>query len=106
MALTVAVDVPPRDRAELERWVRSPSMPAGLVMRARIVLAAADGARTNEIVERVGVSKPTVILWRRRYAAEGIGGLDDRPKSGRPRRIDEMAIVQATRYWRQRPQAG
>src|SRR5829696_4474555 len=96
MALTVAVDVPPRDRAELERWLRSPSMPAGLVTRARIVLAAADGAGTNEIVERVGVSKPTVIAWRRRYAAEGIGGLDDRPKSGRPRRIDEMAIVQAT----------
>ena len=96
MALTVAVDVPPRDRAELERWLRSPSMPAGLVMRARVVLAAADGAGTSEIVDRVGVSKPTVIAWRKRYAAEGIGGLDDRPKSGRPRQIDEMAIVQAT----------
>ena len=96
MALTVAVELPPRDRVELERWLRSPSMPAGLVQRARIVLAAADGAGTNEIVERVGASKPTVIAWRKRYAAEGIGGLDDRPKSGRPKRIDELAIVQAT----------
>ena len=96
MALTVAVELPPRDRVELERWLRSPSMPAGLVQRARIVLAAADGAGTNEIVERVGASKPTVIAWRKRYAAEGIGGLDDRPKSGRPKRIDEIAIVQAT----------
>ena len=34
---------------------------------------------------RVGVSKPTVIAWKKRYAAEGIAGLDDRPKPGRPR---------------------
>ena len=39
-----------RDRAELERWVRSPSMPAGLVMRVRVVLAAADSAGTGDIV--------------------------------------------------------
>jgi transposase len=71
-------------------------MPAGLVMRAKIVLAAAEGARTGEIVQRVGVSKPTVIAWRNRYLAEGIGGLDDRAKAGRPRQIDEVAIVQAT----------
>ena len=96
MALTTGVDVPPRDRAELERWLRSPSMPAGLVQRARIVLAAADGAETKEIVERVRASKPTVIAWRKRYAAEGVGGLVDREKSGRPKRIDELAIVQAT----------
>jgi transposase len=96
MSLTVVVEVPPRDRVELERWLRSPSMPSGLVTRARIVLAAADGAGTNEIAERVGVSRPTVIGWRRRYAAEGIGGLGDRPKPGRPRRIDEIAVVQAT----------
>jgi len=96
MSLTVVVEVPPRDRVELERWLRSPSMPAGLVTRAKIVLAAAGGAGTNEIAQRVGVSRPTVIGWRKRYAAEGIGGLDDRPKSGRPKRIDELAIVHAT----------
>ena len=39
-----------RDRAELERWVLSPSMPAGLVMRVRVVLAAADGAGTGALV--------------------------------------------------------
>jgi transposase len=94
MALTMGVDLPPRDRAELERWVRSPSMPVGLVTRARIVLAAGDGAGTGEIVQRVGVSKPTVIKWRKRYLAEGIGGLDDRAKSGRPKWIDDVAIVQ------------
>jgi transposase len=96
MSLTVPVEVPPRDREVLASWTRSPSMPAGLVQRARIVLLAADGVGTNEIVRRVGVSKPTVISWKRRYAAGGVGGLEDRPKPGRPRTVDEAAVVAAT----------
>ena len=96
MPLTVTVDVPPRDREVLASWLRSTSIRAGLAQRARIVLLAADGAGTNEIVARTGASKPTVIAWKRRYAAEGIGGLDDRPKPGRPRSTDDVAIVLAT----------
>jgi transposase len=96
MALTVTVDIPPRDREVLESWLRSPSMPAGLVQRARIVLLAADGVPVKDVVERVGVSKPTVIGWKKRYAAEGIGGLEDRPKPGRRKRVDEVAVVLAT----------
>jgi transposase len=96
MPLTVAVELPDSDRAELSRWLRAPSMPAGLAQRARIVLLAADGAGTNEIVTRTGVSKPTVIAWKKRYAAEGIGGLEDRPKPGRPAQVDEVAVVLAT----------
>ena len=42
------------------------------------------------------VSKPTVIAWKKRYAAEGIAGLDDRAKPGRPRVIDPVRIVLAT----------
>ena len=96
MSLTVGVEVPPRDRDVLEGWLRSPSLRAGLVRRARIVLLAADGVGTGEIVHRVGVSKPAVIRWKRRYASEGVGGLADRVKSGRPPSIDPMAIVLAT----------
>jgi transposase len=96
MPLTVRVEIPPRDRKVLASWVRSPSIRAGLAQRARIVLLAAEGAGTNEIVRRVGVSKPTVIAWKKRYAAEGIGGLDDRKKTGRPRWTDDVAIVLAT----------
>ena len=54
MSLTVGVEVPPRDREVLESWLRSPSMPAGVVTRARIVLLAADGVGTNEICRRAG----------------------------------------------------
>src|SRR6516164_10359735 len=91
MPLTVRVDVPPRDREVLASWVRSPSIRAGLAQRARIVLLAGDGIGTNEIVRRTGASKPTVIAWKKRYAAEGIGGLGDRPKPGRPPQVDEVA---------------
>ena len=94
--MTVAVELPVEDRAELTRWTRSPSLRAGLAQRARIVLLAGEGVGTNEIVNRVGVSKPTVIAWKKRYAAEGIDGLADRRKPGRPARVDEVAVVLAT----------
>jgi transposase len=96
MALTVSVEVPPRDREVLASWVRSTSIRAGLAQRARIVLLAGDGIGTNEIARRVGVSKPTVILWKKRYAAEGTGGLADRPRPGKPRVSDDAGIVLAT----------
>ena len=94
--MTVPVELPAEDRAELTRWTRASSLRAGLAQRARIVLLADEGVGTNEIVERVGVSKPTVIAWKKRYAAEGIAGLEDRPKPGRPGQVDEVAVVLAT----------
>jgi transposase len=96
MALTVQVELPTRDREVLVSWTRSPSIRAGLAQRARVVLLAADGVGTAEIVRRVGLSKPAVIGWKQRYAAEGIAGLEDRPKSGRPRVINPVPIVLAT----------
>ena len=88
--------LPPRDRQVLQAWARATSGPPGLAQRALIVLLAADGAGTSEIVARTGVSKPTVNAWKKRYAVEGLGGLQDRRKPGRPRRTDDAAIVLAT----------
>jgi transposase len=45
---------------------------------------------------RTGASKPTVIAWKLRYAAEGLGGLEGRPKRGRPHSTEDVAIVLAT----------
>src|SRR5512135_2215377 len=96
MSLTVPMEVAPRDREVLETWLRAPSMPAGMVARARIVVLAADGVGTNEICRRVGVTRPTMGAWQRRYAVEGLGGLEDRPRSGKPRSTDDVAIVLRT----------
>lgn len=76
--------------------VRSSSVPAGLAMRARIVLLAAQGLANAEIARRVGVSGPTVLAWRNRYVAGGVAALADLPRSGRPVVHDEVAVVTAT----------
>src|SRR6478609_3675370 len=84
------------DRKVLESWVRSTSVPAGLARRARIVLLAADGVGTNEIVDKTGSTRPTVTAWRNRYITEGLAGLGDRPKKGREPEIDQIEVINAT----------
>jgi transposase len=89
----------PADLAELRRWARSTQVSAVLAQRARILLLAADGASNTEIAQRVGVSRPTVIACRRRYAHRGLDGLPDRPRPGRPqtvRRVRRTEILQIT----------
>ena len=84
------------DRARLESLIRSSSVRAGLVSRARIVLLAAEGLPNAEIARRTGTSRPTVVDWRSRYVAGGIKGLHDQSRSGRPPEIDEIDVVVAT----------
>ena len=84
------------DREELERWTRATSVRAGLAVRARIVLAAAEGEANERIAQRVGVSKVTVLKWRARYQDRGLKGLADEPRSGRPRSVDHARIVSVT----------
>jgi transposase len=60
------------------------------------VLLAADGLPNAEIARQVGVSRPTVVGWRRRYLQHGISGLVDLDRSGRPPTIDEADVVVAT----------
>ena len=84
------------DRARLESLTRSSSVRAGTAQRARIVLLAGDGLANAEIARRVGVARQTVIDWRERYRVSGIAGLDDQPRSGRPRVIDDAQVVVET----------
>ncbi|WUK77150.1 IS630 family transposase [Kribbella sp. NBC_00359] len=76
--------------------MRASSVRAGLAQRARIVLLASQGVSNTRIAELVGVSRPTVIGWRDRYAERGLAGLDDEPRAGRPRTVDHRGIVAAT----------
>lgn len=84
------------DRERLTDLARLPSVPSGLAKRARMLLLAAEGMPNAEIAREVGVSRPTVIGWRDRYARGGIKALEDERRSGRPPRIDEADIVVAS----------
>lgn len=83
MGVVRRIELLAEQRAELERIVSAASSEVRMVERARIVLCAAEGLKGEQIAERVGCSKPTVIKWRGRYARAGIEGLFDAPRSGR-----------------------
>jgi transposase len=84
------------DEQVLGEWTRASSISAGLVQRARILLLAAEGRSNTEIGRLVGVSLPTVRLWRGRYGAGGVGARGDRRRSGRPAVHDETSIIAVT----------
>jgi transposase len=83
-----ALPVTPDDLATLRRWSSATQMPAVVVQRAKILLLAAEGVANTEIAEQLGISRPTVIAWRKRYARQGLApGLTDRPRPGRPQTV-------------------
>ena len=82
-----AVTVTASQRQGLEGRVRRPTAQQREVVRARIVLAAADGQQNIQIAGRLGVAVNTVSKWRKRFAEEGLSGLGDRKRPGRPRRF-------------------
>ena len=84
------------ERATLESWVRSSTVHSGLARRSRIVLLAAERRSNTEIAELVGVSRPTVLLWRGRFETGGLAALDDLDRPGRPRTVSHNEIVVAT----------
>ena len=77
-------ELTPEERAELERLARSRAEEARLVVRARTVLGLADGERPYQVADRVGVSRVTAYEWLHRFNAEGLKGLTDHPRPGRP----------------------
>jgi len=82
------------DREVLRHWVRSPTTPQRLVLRAKIVLAAGEGLTNGEIGARCGCSRQTASLWRSRFAAQGRRGLQDAPGRGRPPKIREDKVAE------------
>lgn len=74
----------------LLRWAEGDGPRA---LRASIVLLAAQGLRNADIARQLGVSRQTVTTWRQRYAAEGLDGLRDRARTGRPAAVDEGEII-------------
>jgi len=79
------IELTDEQREHLEKTVRRRTAPQRAVMRARIVLLAAEGVSNHAIGLRLGCSRYTAYLWRKRFFEEGLDGLADRPRPGRPR---------------------
>jgi hypothetical protein len=75
------------ERDELERRAREVTAPWRDVQRARMILYAAEGMADIEIAARLDCHPDSVSVRRRRFCAERLGGLQDRPRTGRPRRF-------------------
>lgn len=95
-----AIVLSPDEDAMLDTWARSRSMAVRQVQRAQIIQLAAAGVESQEIARTLGVSRPTVQLWRQRFLALRVAGLvKDAPRPGRLPEIGEdkvRAIVEAT----------
>jgi len=88
------------EEAAINRWAHGKKTSLRLVQRARIIQLAAQGVFSHEIAMRLGISRPTVQLWRERFLALRLAGLEkDAPRPGRRPRISRKkvsAIVEAT----------
>ena len=60
------------DHEEIRRWLKAHGTPQQVVVRSRIVLAAAEGQPDSRIAEQLDINRKTVTLWRSRYVNEGI----------------------------------
>lgn len=80
-------------RATLESWARGRSTPARLVERSKIVLASAKGLTLREIADEVGCGFKTAHLWKTRFDALGVAGIEkDAPRGGRPRSVPDSVV--------------
>ncbi|MFG3351160.1 IS630 family transposase [Streptomyces sp. NPDC048001] len=81
-----------RERGVLRGWLRKRTAGQALVLRARIVLACAEGRPNSQVAQELGISRETVRKWRSRFAADRLEGLVDAPRSGAPRRITDEQV--------------
>lgn len=89
----LALELTSAERVALENLIRRRKVGQALAQRARVVLACAEPEATNLGVARaLGVSRPTVALWRQRFALHRLEGLVDAPRAGAPRQIDDEAV--------------
>ena len=93
------------ERRTLSNWAKRRKTAQGLALRARIVLACADGGPDIAVAARLRVSRGTVSKWRARFLASGLDGLGDEPRPGVPRTISDAQVEEvAVRTLEETPQ--
>ncbi|WP_431784968.1 IS630 family transposase, partial [Streptomyces chumphonensis] len=103
----LSLELSERERRVLRGWLRKRTAGQALVLRARIVLACAEGRPNAQVAQELGVSRETVRKWRSRFVADRLEGLVDAPRSGAPRQItDEQVESLVARTLGQAPPSG
>lgn len=87
-----ALQLSKKAAATLDQWCRSTTLPHGQIMRAKIILQLAEGMSPSAIAAAQRTTAKTVHRWRNRFEDEGIEGLLERPRSGRPTVIDKKTV--------------
>ena len=80
------------ERATLQNWVKRRTTAQGLALRARIVLACAEGGSNIAVASRLRVNRSTVTKWRARFLRDRLDGLSDEPRPGVPRTITDAQV--------------
>jgi transposase len=88
------IELEPAEREQLESFSRSRTLSHALVIRAQIVLRAAEGEGNIPIARSLKTTRETVGKWRKRFAERRLEGLYDELRPGRPRTIEEDRIMQ------------
>jgi hypothetical protein len=78
------IELSDEERAALQSLARSYTLPYWQVVRAQMVLMAAEGMRNEEIAARLNCGRDVVSQWRKRFFEQRLAGLEDRPRRGRP----------------------
>ena len=85
MRIAPVVSVTTDQRKTLQGWARGRKTPSRLVLRAKIVLLAAEGKLNQDIAAELKTGMKTVCLWRGRFVKQGLAGIEkDAPRGGRP----------------------
>lgn len=94
------------DRIELESRVRKRNLPRWAYHRYRILLELGKGSKYREIAAKLDVSDTTIRQWKRRYLESGLAGIEDKPRTGRPRVNDETVEARVLSVATSKPPAG
>jgi putative transposase len=93
----VSLALSAEQQQQLESLAGSRSLPAGLVSRVRIILMSASGKTNQQIARQLGMANATVGKWRGRFLDQGISGLHDELRPGRPRSVGDERVARLVR---------
>jgi transposase len=101
-----SIEITPSQRGMLEQYAAANAPDENVRLRARIILAWADGISGERSAVQLSTSRRTVTKWRARFVEGGVRALWDRPRPGAPRTISEQAVAELVRLRQSPPPYG